>query len=218
MMPILEQQHHRPGRILVTTDGIHLESAFTEPGLVERVELIDMYALAEHRLEDHRALLLNASCDQKVLQRLGARLQAYLEGGGVIVCCGHIAYPFLPALQPFVPMANYQLVDLRVALDPTHPIFTGVANADVTFRRGVAGFFGRGANPAPPGARVTATLGPSRVPVDWQARIGDGTLYVHTGNDLWSFDGDDGTASRIPAQLLGWIDAEVGAKAGSDYG
>lgn len=216
MMPVLQQQYHRQGRILVTTDGIHSKSAFAEPGLAERVEFIDMYALAEHRLEDHRALLLNASCDQKVLQRLGARLQAYLEGGGVIVFCGHIVHPFLPVLQPFVPMVNYRLIDLRVALDPTHPIFRGVANDDVTFRRGVAGFFGRGANPAPPGARVTATLGPSRVPVDWQACIGDGTLYVHTGNDLWSFDGD-GTASRIPAQLLDWIDVEVDAKAGRDY-
>lgn len=193
-------------RILITTDGINPQPALQTPAMAEVVEIIDIYDLAQRRFSDHPAILLNLSCDQVALQRLGARLEAYLEDGGVIVFCGHVAHPFLPGLTRFVPMLDYRLGDLAVSLDTDHPMFRGVDNRDVTFRRGVAGFYGRGANPPPPGARIVATLGPARVPVDWQMPVGRGLLYVHAGLDLWNYSGmEDGTAARIPVQLIAWI-------------
>jgi hypothetical protein len=196
------------GPPLLTSDGISPVTSFDAVSLSGRVEVIDMYELAARDFAVHRALLLNGSCDQMELQRLQGRLFAYLLAGGVIVFCGHVAHPFLPMLQRFVPMASRKPRDLEVRLDGSHAIYSGVADRDVTFRRGVAGFFGRGANPPPEQARITARIDEGRVPVDWELPVGAGILYVHAAIDFWSLVApEDGTAARIPANLLGWIDA-----------
>ena len=52
------------------------------------------------------------------------------------------------------------------------------------------------------------TLGPRRVPVDFECRPeAGGRLLVHAGNDLWGYLDAATTASRMGAQLLDWIAA-----------
>jgi hypothetical protein len=176
------------------------------PVLGTRVDLAAMHALDRVELGCYRGLLIGLHADQRYLATRRAQLEAFLGQGGTIVVCGQIATPFLAELAPFEPLRDYRLDDLRVNLERPHAVWHGVVADDLTFQRGVAGFYGRGHSPPPEGARVINTLGPRRVPVDFECRPkAGGRLLVHAGNDLWGYLDAGTTASRMGLQLLDWI-------------
>ncbi len=192
--------------VLLVTNGLEPGPAIVrQPGVDGRIDTVDIYDLAESGFEERAALWLTQNSDQILLRAMSARLSDYLDGGGTIVFCGHVAWPFLPELAEFVPLRDYRLDDLRVSRIEAHPIWAGIAMDDLTFRRGVAGFYGRGHNPPPPGARCLNAIASGTAPVDWLCQRGrGGRLLVHSGNDLWNDMGGGGTADRLPLALLEW--------------
>lgn len=164
-------------------------------------------ALADRdALQGARAVLVPMSADQRQLAEMRPVLERFLEAAGTIVVCGQIAHPFLPDLRRFVPLPRMGLAELAVRIETAHPIWAGVDPDHLTFRRGVAGFYGRGENPPPPGATVITTVGRGRMAVDWLTlRPGGGHLLMHGGNDLWSFCDDDTTAAKLGPQLIAWL-------------
>jgi len=113
--------------------------------------------------------------------------------------------PFCPALAPFQPIENYRLADLAVNRERPHPIWEGVDPQDLTFRRGVAGFYGRGWHQPPEGAAVHSSLGRRRLPLDFTYRLGRGRVLFHGGNDIWQFSSEGDSTRRIVPQLVGWL-------------
>jgi len=189
------------------TEGGHT-ILLRSPALGRRVDAIPMHELGRADLSRYRGLLLGLHCDQRHLAARREQLEAYLAGGGTIVFCGHLAYPFVTGMERYRVIPNYRVDDLRVRKERPHAVWEGVAEDDMTFRRGVAGFYGRGHNPPPAGAEVINTLGPARVPVDWEWRPrAGGRVLVHAGADLWMYLETEGTAARLAPQLLDWIDA-----------
>jgi hypothetical protein len=174
---------------------------------IPRVTPVEMYALADTTFERAAAILIGFTADQYELQRLSTRLEDYLARGGAVFACGHVAHPWLSLLRPFEPLSPMSVEAMRVRVDASHPLYTNVDANDLTFRRGVAGFYGRGANPPPPSARVVATLGGGSVPLDWEILVGAGRLYVHAGLDPWNYTlTTDGSARRLAPQVLDWVD------------
>lgn len=167
---------------------------------------VGQYELDRLDLRRYRALLISGHHDQRHLQDRTAQLRRFLEDGGTLVFNGHVVRPFLPGLRPFVPVSVPGVEGLRVRRVAPHPVFEGVAEDDLTFRRGVAGFYGRGANPPPAGARVLNTVGAEALPLDWELDFeGGGRLLMHAGNELWGYAQDPTTAARMTPQLFDWI-------------
>jgi hypothetical protein len=111
----------------------------------------------------------------------------------------------LPEFWPFVPLPRADLEHLKVHRLTPHPVFEGVDMADLTYRRGVAGFYARGHNPPPPGAIALTGLGPGRAPCDWvYERPAGGRIFMHAGNDLWMYAGSVCSAARMVPQLCRW--------------
>ncbi|MGO3741743.1 hypothetical protein [Kerstersia sp.] len=158
------------------------------------------------RLASLHVLLIPANADQRFLMTLQPQLEQWLLAGGTMVINGHVAYPFLRWLLPFEVQPCPGLAGLQVARAAPHPVFDGVDPAHLTYRRGVAGFYARGANPPPPGALVLNTLGPGQQPIDWLLVLpGGGRLLVHSGNDLWMYANGQDSAARIVPQLFDWL-------------
>ncbi|MBS7698361.1 MULTISPECIES: hypothetical protein [unclassified Chelatococcus] len=197
-----------------TEGGVNLLMKSVDPGC--RLDVLPLYSLAGIDLPAYRGLLIGLHADQRYLLSRKAQLEAFLSGGGTIVFCGHVAYPFLDELAPYEVIPDYTVDDLEVTQASDHPVWRGVDRRDLTWRRGVAGFYGRGSNPPPAGARIINTLGPRRHPVDFETRpaVG-GRLLVHAGADLWGYADSGNSAERIVPQLFDWIasgdDAEVGS-------
>ncbi|WP_197492687.1 hypothetical protein [Marinobacter sp. LQ44] len=150
---------------------------------------IPMYALASTDLSAFCCIVITNYADQRELLRCREQLQCYLQQGGKLVFNGHVVHPFLDELRPYRPTHEPGLAGLQVHNLNAHPIFAGIESSELTYRKGVAGFYGRGFNPPPAGAQVLNELGKqARLPLDWTYPYpGGGQLLVHAGNDFLSF-------------------------------
>lgn len=167
------------------------------------VEPLDCYSLPKSDLDAYAGLIVPTMVDQEFLHRHRGLLRAYLDRGGVIAFSGQLHRPWLPGAGLFEPKRTRSFRDYEVRIVADHPVFAGVEDADLTYRRGVAGFFARGYHRPPPGAEILVafTSGEPVVYVDQDTTVG--TLLVHAGNDLLNLDGP--RTARVPGQLLAWI-------------
>jgi hypothetical protein len=175
------------------------------PEFGARIATVPLYDLDRAPLERFRTLMVPMHVDQRFLATRRERLDAFVASGGTVLIGGHVAYPFLAGTAPFVPLTDYRLEDLVVAPAVPHPIWDGIDFQDLTFRRGVAGFYAGGHHPPPPGATVINTIGPARLPVDILWRHGGGRVLLHGGNDLWTYSGTGTSADRLLPQLFRWL-------------
>lgn len=174
-------------------------------GFVDDADEIGHYELHEAQLHRYAAVLLPAHLDQRYLGEVAAHVAGYLDGGGTLVFNGHVAWPMLPEFNTFVPLERIDLEHLEVRRMAPHPVFEGVDPYDLTYRRGVAGFYARGHNPPPTGAVPLHGLGPDLAPCDWvYDRPAGGRILMHAGNDLWMYAGVETSAARIVPQLCRW--------------
>lgn len=171
----------------------------------DRIKSADIYSLDVQPLEEFSALLIGMHVDQRFLAARADRLDRFLEDGGTVTVNGQIAHPFLTGLTLFQPLRNYGVQDLIVRREAAHPVWEGVVEDQMTFRRGVAGFYGRGWHQPPDGATVIHSIGAGRHPLDFVYRAGKGRVLFHGGNDLWQHAGANDTTSRIAPQLLDWL-------------
>ncbi|GAA2561651.1 hypothetical protein GCM10010210_40200 [Pseudonocardia hydrocarbonoxydans] len=169
---------------------------------------IDLYRLPVTDLGRYRLVVVPGMADQEFLARHREVIRGYLDGGGVLLFGGHLHRDWLPGASRFVPLHPPSLASYRVAEIAPHPIFDGVGPDDLTFRRGVAGFFARGHHPPPPGAQVLVRLAGGE-PATYVDQVSTaGTIVVHTTADLFTH-GEPGTpAARVPGQLVAWARAQ----------
>lgn len=192
-----------PTAVLVTM-GDTPDALLDVPGVRERLQPVDCYALADTVIRRARCVWLGMHLDQRALEGQSAMLTSYVERGGRVVVCGQIARPFLPGLSHFQPLTDYRVDDLVVHPVATHPVWHGVEADHLTYTRGIAGFYGRGWHVPPAGATVVNGLGAARRPVDFCYPYGEGEVLVHSGNDLWNGFAASDTTSRLLPQLLDW--------------
>lgn len=176
-------------------------------GARQRVIAKDLYDLPDLALERFSSLLISMHSDQRFLASCTAQIAAFLDRGGTVVANGHVAYPFLSGLTCCRTIEGCGVKDLQIERIAEHPVWTGVAADELTFRRGVAGFYGRVWHEAPAGAQVIHALGRPERPVDFMWAVGRGRVLFHGGNDLWQFGAGDTTARIVP-QLIDWLERQ----------
>lgn len=194
------------------------------PSLADRVkfapvifERVDQYELPDCDLSRFTALSISIHADQRFLLSHKDLIATFLNHGGVVLWSGPMAYPVIDGVGAFQPRPSRNLAGLTVTRLADHPLFDGVTGADLTFRRGVAGFWGRGHNPAPEGAILLNGLDrdPASAPVDWiWDRPEGGTVISHAGNDFLTFAqaGNGTTADRLAPNFANWLIGHVRAK------
>lgn len=164
-----------------------------------RVEHIDCYALGSTELARYAVLIITPTADQEHLSRHRDVIRAFLDRGGVVIFGGHLYREWLPGASPFVPLAKRKPPTYQVIEIADHPIFHGVQPEELTFRRGVAGFFARGHHPVPEGAQVLTRLAGGE-PATYLDQVSTaGTILVQATSDLLGYCG---------GPLLDWAIAE----------
>jgi hypothetical protein len=178
----------------------------------DRLEPVDMYDLPAVDLGRYTGLLVEGMVDQEFLYAHRDLITSYLDGGGVVVWSGQLFRPWLPGCGMFTAKKISSFRDYVVEVVTPHPVFEGVDPEDLTFRKGVAGFFARGQHTPPPGAEVVLALAGGEPVVYVDRRTTNGTVLAHAGNGLLGFADPPSTAERIDAQLVDWIVAEGGRR------
>src|SRR5690606_36422086 len=140
---------------LFITNGNDLDPPLCRPGAYgDRIDIAYIYDLEKptgilEAISAYAALLLPIHADQRFLQQYRNDVDAYLDSGGTLIFNGHAAYPFAREISSFVPVEDARMTDYEIEMLEPHPAFEGVAPYDLSFRRGVAGFYGPGSNPPP---------------------------------------------------------------------
>ncbi|MEM1264764.1 MAG: hypothetical protein AAGI50_01970 [Pseudomonadota bacterium] len=194
---------------------IWVRSAFAEPSETVRAAVDEGRAtilveaeVSPEALRAHCGLITGTQLDQDRALVWAGWLRAWLEAGGRWVVNGHLLRPILPEAAPFVPMERPGRADFVQTRLAEHPILAGIAPELLEANRGVAGFYGRGHNPMPPGAVAVTGLGPRRVPVDWVWPVGAGAVFSHAGNDLWGAGREHGLGPELTARCIAWAGGE----------
>lgn len=156
-----------------------------------------------------QGLIVTMHADQRALAARAAHLQALLVGGGRILFNGHHVYPVFAGCGAFEPLLVRGMAELALAAVAEHPLFTAVDRAALARRKGVAGFYGRGAVPPPAAAQPITTIGPEGWAVDWHWPVGRGALFMHAGNDLWTTAEAKADQRRLAANALAWCAGDL---------
>lgn len=167
--------------------------------------VLDIYRLGDYDLSPHGCLVIDGFADQEFLYEERERIRHFLDQGKVLIFSGHLFRPWLPGGSLFVPKPIHSFHDYMVSIEQPHPIFDGVLPQEMTYYKGVAGFFARGHHPLPPNAEVLLTL-PDGEPITYIDRHSTrGTILVHAGNNLFAYGSNNSSIGRIGDQLRRWI-------------
>ena len=183
----------------------------TSPFMTENFTIIDQYAFAEMDLSCFKAIVVHDFIDQIFMEKHKEKIADFLNEGKIVVWGGHLATPWLPGCPLFTPAEIKQHSDYRISIAKEHPIFAGVDPDDMTYNKGVAGFFSRGSHtPVPADAEVLLLLA-GEIPITYiDRKTTKGTIFVHAGRDLFAQRMQEKSTDRISEQLLQWIHEEYG--------
>ena len=177
------------------------------PELSGLIEVVDQYALTPERLDRAAALILTMHNDQRWLAECGDVITGFVRAGGTLVIQGQIALAWADFLTPYRPIARPRMDQLTVRAASPHPIFEGIDREGLNIRKGVRGFYARGYNPPPEGARIVHVIADD-LPVDWEWPCGAGVVFMHSGNDLWSTYEDRRANLDLARRLISWAVAD----------
>lgn len=188
---------------------IWLKSAFgPPPEAVARhpaVRVVDQPDLTPTILAESAGLVTGNQLDQDAMMALSTALEAFLDAGGRWFFNGHIVRPLIEGVGIYRPMEAPKRPDFDQTRLAPHPIFDGIELAQVETNKGVAGFYGRGANPLPEGAIAVTGLRGGTVPVDWLwCRPGGGRVFSHAGNELGMMGLEWGLAPLLQTRIIDW--------------
>ncbi|MEK3976713.1 phosphate starvation-inducible protein PhoH [Psychrobacillus sp. FSL K6-1267] len=181
----------------------------TNPFMNKHFTIIDQYQLTQHNLEPYCCIVVHDFADQEYLYKNRAIIQGFLEAGKIVIFGGHLFREWLPGCPIFTPRTIESHEDYNVYKKIDHPIFEGVDTDDMTYNKGVAGFFARVTHsPVPAGSDVLLTFrdGMAITYIDRQST--KGTILVHSGRDLFAHRMQNKSTDRISTQLLQWIQDE----------
>ena len=168
--------------------------------------MVDQYDFEDIDLKPFACIVVHDFIDQEYMFRQKERILTFLNEGKIVIFAGHLCKEWLPGCTLFTPKEINSYKDYEISVVTPHSIFEGVDPDEMTFNRGVAGFFARGTHsPVPEEAEVLLSL-PGDMPVTYiDRRTTKGTILAHAGRDLFAFRMDNKTTGRISRQLLDWI-------------
>ncbi|WP_232699668.1 phosphate starvation-inducible protein PhoH [Brevibacillus daliensis] len=167
--------------------------------------VIDIYDLPSYDLSPHKILVIDGFADQHLLLQQSEQIRQFLDQGNILLFSGNLFLSWLPGASLFVPKTIHHHSDYNVHFHHPHPIFEGVEADNLTYNKGVSGFFARGHHPIPHQAEVLLTLEGGE-PITYIDRYSTkGTILVHSGSNLLGYSMRSNTSGRIGTQLKAWL-------------
>lgn len=174
-------------------------------GLLERV---DIYDIDQASFDQYKAIIIPVVTDEEFLYLHKGKISDYLNHGGIVVSFAQIFRPWLPG-NTLWRRSGQSIKERFIQANPDHPLFKGVTEYDMNYRRGVKGFFSRGYFIPPAGAETALRDNQGKCVVYIDRMTTPGTILAGAGTDLLGYGlGQTTTARRIGVQLIDWIERE----------
>lgn len=182
-----------------------------DPFMTSNFTLVDQYTFGDLDLTPFKCIVMHDFVDQVYLTRHRDKIEHFLNDRNIVIWSGHLIREWLPGCPIFTPKEVTSFADYEVSIVAEHPVFEGVDTHEMTYNKGVAGFFARGSHtPVPAGAVVLLTL-PDAAITYIDRETTNGTIFVHAGRDLFAQRMQNKSTDRISTQLLAWVHEEAKA-------
>jgi hypothetical protein len=186
------------------------EPLFSRAAAEGKVDLVRERDLTDTHFAGATGLVTTTHLDQIGFLRHTGSVQALLDRGGRWVFNGHVLRPLVAGLANYVPLAKPRRTDYALTRLFEHPVFAGIDQKALEENMGVAGFYGRGHNPLPPGAIAVNGLGPDRLPIDWDwALPSGGRILCHAGNEFWGSGDGEATRQLLADRTVAWVSKDL---------
>lgn len=181
------------------------------------VEYIPQYEIHKLDIFKFDAIIIPNFVDQEYLYRHKRLIDDYLNAKKVIVFFGHLFKPFLPKTALFMPEHINHFSDYSLYPNNDSSIYANVDTDDMTFNKGVAGFFARGHYQTQPEHEIHLTFRNGHV-VTYVDRIStEGTLFMHAGRSLLGYTAQNKTTDYISSQFTAWLKQEITSLQGGEF-
>ncbi|WP_019422675.1 hypothetical protein [Paenibacillus sp. OSY-SE] len=173
-----------------------------------RLERMFLYDMTIDRLAPYGALIVPNNIDEEFLYQHRDSIAQFLEQGRIVVSFAQLFLPWLPGNSLWI-RSSLDTNARTILAHDEHPLFRGVTEYDLNYRRGVKGFFSRGYFEAPAHAEIALWDNAGQTVVYIDRHTTRGTILAGAGTDLLAYGlSDTTTARRMGQQLLTWIDRE----------
>ena len=179
----------------------------THPFYAKDFDIVDQYSFAKTDLSGYRCISIPGFIDQEYMQTQRDKILEFLHDGKILIFCGHLFRDWIPGASMFIPKKINSFQDYAVHIQKNHMIFKGVKEDDMSYNKGVAGFFARGFYQPPKQAEILLTLGENEVVTYIDQNTTNGIILLHAGNDLFSYMQANKTTDRISTQTFAWVQA-----------
>ncbi|MFQ3852994.1 hypothetical protein ABLV90_04845 [Staphylococcus sp. 2S1] len=186
--------------------GINKESDIDKEIIVEYIPQYEFHKLDIFKFD---AIIIPNFVDQEYLYRHKGLINDYLNTKKIIVFFGHLFKPCLPKTALFMPEHIHHFSDYSLTPKHDSSIYANVKTDDMTFNKGVVGFFARGHYQTQPEHEIHLTFQNGHV-VTYVDRIStEGTLFMHAGRSLLGYKAQNKTTDYISGQFITWLKQEI---------
>lgn len=152
-----------------------------------------------------KVILITGGIDQILLHSHQKFIDRFLDSGGILLSFAPNFIDWLPGNSLYI--ASEIPIKDRKILTCEHPITKGVKDYDITYRRGVCGFFSRGYFKPPLGAEVFLKDNANECVGYIDFHSTKGVILSTAGADLFGYGlFEQSTAKRLGLNLLLWIE------------
>lgn len=162
----------------------------------------DEFMQLDNVFKSHKIIIFPMEIDQILLFEHKNQIQNFLDNGGIVLNFAQTYLQYLPHIPLYT--ASETAIKIREIKTLDHFITLGVKSYDISYRRGVKGFFSRGFIEAPRNAEVFLKDSDEKCIAYLEKTKG---VLIHTaGADLLGFGlFENSTAKRLAFNLLLWI-------------
>ena len=171
----------------------------------ENFDVIDYYDFTDLNLENYKCIAIPPFIDQEYMYTQKEKINSFLNKGNILVFSGNLFKPWIPGTKNYIPKEITQHKDYEIHFCKNHPIFEGVTLHEMSYRKGIAGFFARGFYPTPDDSENILRLGENEIVTYIDRKNSKGTILIHSGNDLFSYTEAGNTTGKIGMQTFNWV-------------
>ncbi|AKG72843.1 hypothetical protein [Salinicoccus halodurans] len=186
--------------------GVDVRPTATESISISK---IPQYNLHTEALCAYDVLMFPNFVDQEYLYSNRNIVKDFLDAKKIVVFQGHLFKNWLPGAPLFMPQPVRDYNDYKVYPHSGSSVFKGVTTEDMTFNKGVAGFFARGYYNIYGDQEAHLSFKNGNVVTYEDRRSTQGLIFVHGGRPLLNYQEQGKSTDRIRPQFISWLIKET---------
>lgn len=178
------------------------------------IKQVPQYEIGTFDFTEFDVIMVPNFADQENLYMHKNVFDEFLKEQKIIVFFGHLFRPWLPGAPLFMPEKIKHFSDYNLYPKNNSSIFKGVLTEDMTFKKGVAGFFARGHYYADKNSEIHLIFESGHVCSYADRHSTRGTIFVHAGRSLLGYHSEGKTTDVLRPQFIKWLHDETKALKG----